>query len=240
MTLREPPPDEKALIDAIVAEPEDSLPWLVYADWLEEHNRSEAAARWRSRVQISDDGNNVLPVFAACRRTCDPLELYILGRLLQGASLSAARLRGILCGCTTPWSVENEALLALSRETFKLPGIFSVLHTTHESPLLCYELPPGTETVAAPTIRNSVGITLAWAGPGVPGGSLVDEERFYIRDAHAGIPPQVRYPSPVRRCYMAGLLFGSRCSKRKCYTCRVFTVEHDGVQQSVSLPHPYP
>jgi uncharacterized protein (TIGR02996 family) len=40
--------DERALLNAIIAAPEDDLPRLVYADWLEEHNRAEQAAVMRS------------------------------------------------------------------------------------------------------------------------------------------------------------------------------------------------
>jgi uncharacterized protein (TIGR02996 family) len=36
--------DERALLNAILAAPEDDLPRLVYADWLEEHDRAEQAA----------------------------------------------------------------------------------------------------------------------------------------------------------------------------------------------------
>jgi uncharacterized protein (TIGR02996 family) len=36
-------PDEHALLQAIIASPDDDLPRLVYADWLEENDRSEIA-----------------------------------------------------------------------------------------------------------------------------------------------------------------------------------------------------
>jgi uncharacterized protein (TIGR02996 family) len=40
--------DERALLNAILAVPGDNLPRLVFADWLEEHNRAEQAAVVRS------------------------------------------------------------------------------------------------------------------------------------------------------------------------------------------------
>jgi uncharacterized protein (TIGR02996 family) len=40
--------DERSLIQAIIANPDDDLPRLVYADWLEEHGRAAQAAVMRS------------------------------------------------------------------------------------------------------------------------------------------------------------------------------------------------
>ena len=45
-------PTERALLDAVLATPEDDLPRLVYADWLEENGNPERAAF--IRVQCSD------------------------------------------------------------------------------------------------------------------------------------------------------------------------------------------
>jgi len=46
--------DERALIQAIIAAPDDDLPRLVYADWLEEHGRPERAEFIRMRNRFGE------------------------------------------------------------------------------------------------------------------------------------------------------------------------------------------
>jgi uncharacterized protein (TIGR02996 family) len=51
-----PPPipaEQAALLAAIVAEPDDDTPRLVYADWLEEHSDAEQAAFIRDSIKLS-------------------------------------------------------------------------------------------------------------------------------------------------------------------------------------------
>jgi uncharacterized protein (TIGR02996 family) len=45
--------DERALLNAILAAPEDDLPRLVYADWLEEHDRVERAEFIRVECELA-------------------------------------------------------------------------------------------------------------------------------------------------------------------------------------------
>ncbi|HVK16992.1 MAG TPA: TIGR02996 domain-containing protein [Fimbriiglobus sp.] len=45
--------DERALIQAIIAAPDDDLPRLVYADWLEEHGRPERAEFIRVQCELA-------------------------------------------------------------------------------------------------------------------------------------------------------------------------------------------
>jgi uncharacterized protein (TIGR02996 family) len=45
--------DERALLAAIVAAPDDDLPRLVYADWLEENGRPERAEFIRVQIELS-------------------------------------------------------------------------------------------------------------------------------------------------------------------------------------------
>jgi uncharacterized protein (TIGR02996 family) len=45
--------DERALVQAIIANPDDDLPRLVYADWLEEHGRPERAEFIRVQCWLS-------------------------------------------------------------------------------------------------------------------------------------------------------------------------------------------
>jgi uncharacterized protein (TIGR02996 family) len=49
-------PDERALLEAIRAEPEDDAGRLVYADWLEEHGQDERAELIRVQVALERDG----------------------------------------------------------------------------------------------------------------------------------------------------------------------------------------
>jgi uncharacterized protein (TIGR02996 family) len=44
--------DERALLNAIIAAPDDDLPRLVYADWLEEHDRAERAEFIRVQCEL--------------------------------------------------------------------------------------------------------------------------------------------------------------------------------------------
>ena len=44
--------DEDALLAAIIAAPDDDTPRLVYADWLDEHDRPEHAEYLRLGVEI--------------------------------------------------------------------------------------------------------------------------------------------------------------------------------------------
>jgi uncharacterized protein (TIGR02996 family) len=48
--------DERALIQAIIANPDDDLPRLVYADWLEEHGRPERAEFIRVQCELARVG----------------------------------------------------------------------------------------------------------------------------------------------------------------------------------------
>jgi uncharacterized protein (TIGR02996 family) len=50
--------DERALLNAIIAAPEDDLPRLVYADWLEEHGRAERAEFIRLECELARMGFN--------------------------------------------------------------------------------------------------------------------------------------------------------------------------------------
>jgi uncharacterized protein (TIGR02996 family) len=43
-------PDERAFLDAVLASPDDDLPRLVYADWLEERRRGDRAAMIRRGI----------------------------------------------------------------------------------------------------------------------------------------------------------------------------------------------
>jgi uncharacterized protein (TIGR02996 family) len=45
--------DEQALLNAILAAPDDDLPRLVYADWLEEHDRAERAEFIRVECELA-------------------------------------------------------------------------------------------------------------------------------------------------------------------------------------------
>jgi uncharacterized protein (TIGR02996 family) len=51
--MSKPHPEETALLKAIVSRPDDDLPRLVYADWLDEHGRAERARF--IRLQIADE-----------------------------------------------------------------------------------------------------------------------------------------------------------------------------------------
>ncbi|AWM39630.1 hypothetical protein GobsT_20250 [Gemmata obscuriglobus] len=44
--------DERALLDAIIAEPDEDTPRLVYADWLDEHGRHERAELIRAQIGL--------------------------------------------------------------------------------------------------------------------------------------------------------------------------------------------
>lgn len=46
-----PSPDEQAFLAAIKANPRDDTPKLVFADWLDEHDQSAKAAKWRLAVE---------------------------------------------------------------------------------------------------------------------------------------------------------------------------------------------
>ncbi|MDY3558293.1 TIGR02996 domain-containing protein [Gemmata sp. JC673] len=51
--------DERALLDAIIAEPDEDTPRLVYADWLDEHGGHERAELIRAQIGLlrsKDDG----------------------------------------------------------------------------------------------------------------------------------------------------------------------------------------
>jgi uncharacterized protein (TIGR02996 family) len=48
--------DERALLNAIIAAPDDDLPRLVYADWLEEQGRSEGAEFIRLQCELARVG----------------------------------------------------------------------------------------------------------------------------------------------------------------------------------------
>jgi uncharacterized protein (TIGR02996 family) len=48
--------DERGLLEAVRAEPEDDAPRLVYADWLEEHGQDERAELIRVQVALERDG----------------------------------------------------------------------------------------------------------------------------------------------------------------------------------------
>jgi uncharacterized protein (TIGR02996 family) len=45
--------DERALLNAVIAAPDDDLPRLVYADWLEEHGREERAELIRVQCNLA-------------------------------------------------------------------------------------------------------------------------------------------------------------------------------------------
>jgi uncharacterized protein (TIGR02996 family) len=45
--------DEQALLNAVIAAPDDDLPRLVYADWLEEHGRAERAELIRVQCSLA-------------------------------------------------------------------------------------------------------------------------------------------------------------------------------------------
>src|SRR5688500_455808 len=48
-------PDELGLLGAVAAAPEDDLPRLVYADWLEEHGRPQRAEFIRAGCRLAAD-----------------------------------------------------------------------------------------------------------------------------------------------------------------------------------------
>ena len=45
--------DEAALLNAIYADPNDDLVRLVYADWLDEHDRPERAEFIRAQIELA-------------------------------------------------------------------------------------------------------------------------------------------------------------------------------------------
>lgn len=47
-------PDERALLNAIIAQPEEDTPRLVYADWLQEHDRPERAEYIRLSIELAN------------------------------------------------------------------------------------------------------------------------------------------------------------------------------------------
>src|SRR5688572_79052 len=56
MVLKTVSRDQVALLQAVIANPDDDLPRLVYADWLEEHDQSERAQFIRLQCELAEVG----------------------------------------------------------------------------------------------------------------------------------------------------------------------------------------
>lgn len=104
-------PDERALLQAIIAGPDDDLPRLVYADWLDENDRPEVAQL--IRLDRRTGGNN---------RGFEGLVKYSPSIIQRTAYLSGSgpeAIRAVRCGIVffmAWWSgPARSAFLALRR-----------------------------------------------------------------------------------------------------------------------------
>ena len=50
--------DDQALLSAIIADPDDDRPRLVYADWLEEHGQRDRARLIRVQIELAHGPDN--------------------------------------------------------------------------------------------------------------------------------------------------------------------------------------
>jgi uncharacterized protein (TIGR02996 family) len=89
--------EERGLLEAIRAEPEDDAPRLVYADWLEEHGQEERAELVRVQVAIERDG----PTAPLLARERDLLTRRAAGWLGPLADAGLRFERGLAVACWT-------------------------------------------------------------------------------------------------------------------------------------------
>jgi uncharacterized protein (TIGR02996 family) len=116
------PDEQAALLAAIVAEPDEDAPRLVYADWLQEHGDEEQAACIRESVRVG-----MLPEGAekseAARRVDELIEtraekwVYALGLL---------HLTGLDCGSSL-WPPQEVAYLSAESFIEDAPTLFTRL-----------------------------------------------------------------------------------------------------------------
>jgi uncharacterized protein (TIGR02996 family) len=120
-------PDERAFLDAVLASPDDDLPRLVYADWLEERRRGDRAAmirrgitsggEWRadnmSRLLPSGNGLGVHSRYLTDRWTRRNIGFppqgfigYVRAAMPRPAPLRRCEVvvrRGFVCDLVVPW-----------------------------------------------------------------------------------------------------------------------------------------
>jgi uncharacterized protein (TIGR02996 family) len=102
--------EERALLEAIRAEPEDDASRLVYADWLEEHGHAERAELVRVQVAIERDGPGA-PLLARERDLLTRRAAEWLGPLAD-AGLRFDRGMAAACWTTLPQFEAGTARLA--------------------------------------------------------------------------------------------------------------------------------